>query len=283
VTASVFARLICAQFPELAPVHLTLLGEGLDNTAWCVNQRWIFRFPKSDSAVAGIVIERQYLRQIAAGVPLPIPVPQFLGRPGDGFDWPFNGYQLIAGKSAAGMANRASLARPLGTFLAALHRIPVPEWNRTVARIDVMARAERARADLEAVRNVVDPRDDLRALLARLSHPAEPDRTCVLVHGDMHARHLLVNDHGELTGIIDWSGLYVGDPARDLSIGWAFLPPEARADFWTSCGPVSTETLRLARFRALAHELAVVRWALAQRDDTLVGEAVIAFSHLAAD
>ena len=40
------ARLIVRQFPALAPARLALLGAGWDNTAYLVNERFVFRFPR---------------------------------------------------------------------------------------------------------------------------------------------------------------------------------------------------------------------------------------------
>jgi hypothetical protein len=39
-------RLLGEQFPELEPSELRLAGEGWDNTAWLVDGRFLFRFPR---------------------------------------------------------------------------------------------------------------------------------------------------------------------------------------------------------------------------------------------
>ena len=39
------ARLIADSFPQLAPIHLRLLGSGWDNHAYVVNDRYVFRIP----------------------------------------------------------------------------------------------------------------------------------------------------------------------------------------------------------------------------------------------
>jgi aminoglycoside phosphotransferase (APT) family kinase protein len=93
-----------------------------------------------------------------------------------------------------------------------------------------------------------------------------------LVHADLSARHLLF-ERGRLTGVIDWGGAHFGDPARDLSIAYSFLPAAARETFFAAYGPAGDETRRLARFRAVAHEITVARRALATDDDALYDEA----------
>jgi aminoglycoside phosphotransferase (APT) family kinase protein len=52
----------------------------------------------------------------------------------------------------------------------------------------------------------------------------------VWIHGDLDGRNLLVLD-GRLSGVIDWGGLGVGDPAYDVMVAWKLLPAEARTTF----------------------------------------------------
>lgn len=49
------------------------------------------------------------------------------------------------------------------------------------------------------------------------------------IHGDLHARNVLVQDH-RLSAIIDWGDLCAGDCATDLAAIWMWLPNgESRA------------------------------------------------------
>ena len=52
----------------------------------------------------------------------------------------------------------------------------------------------------------------------------------VWTHGDLDPRNLLVTE-GKLSGVIDLSGLGVGDPACDIAAGWKVLPAGARDVF----------------------------------------------------
>ena len=45
--------------------------------------------------------------------------------------------------------------------------------------------------------------------------------------GDLYVRHLLLNELCELTGVIDWGDVHLGDPAVDLMIAYSFLPLSA--------------------------------------------------------
>jgi aminoglycoside phosphotransferase (APT) family kinase protein len=74
----------------------------------------------------------------------------------------------------------------------------------------------------------------------------------VLVHGDLHARHVLVGE-GRVTGVIDWGDVCVADRAVDLSLVWSFLPPAARPAFFEVYGPI--DKAQELRARALALSL----------------------------
>ena len=59
---------------------------------------------------------------------------------------------------------------------------------------------------------------------------AADSRAPVWLHGDVAATNLLVRD-GDLSAVIDFGCLAVGDPACDLMIAWTFLDGESRTLF----------------------------------------------------
>src|SRR4051812_7317300 len=123
------AALIESQFLELAPVRVEALGRGWDNVAVRVNGRYVFRFPRRKLGAALIEREARALPLLAPHLPLPVPVPRFLGRPEGDYPYPFAGYHLIPGTTACGVGwteeQRTRNAIPLGRFLAALHAVPI--------------------------------------------------------------------------------------------------------------------------------------------------------------
>jgi aminoglycoside phosphotransferase (APT) family kinase protein len=95
----------------------------------------------------------------------------------------------------------------------------------------------------------------------------------VLAHGDLHVRHLLVDDTGSATGVIDWGDVCLGDPAVDLSLGYAAFTGPARAAFLSAYGGVGAD--RELRARALAVRLSALltAYAAAQGRPRLLAEA----------
>ena len=96
----------------------------------------------------------------------------------------------------------------------------------------------------------------VRALLeeAAALPPPEPTAVC---HGDLHFRHVLVDDGG-ITGLIDWIDLCRGDPALDLQLVWSMVPPDTRGAFFAEYGDVDDVTLLRARVLAVFLSLALL-------------------------
>lgn len=248
-------RLIGGQFPQVELGSLRLLGEGWDNTVWLVDERWVFRFPRRSIAIPGVERELAALPRLAPLLPLPIPDPVFAGRPADGFPWPFFGAQHLPGAEPLGLdeGTRARLARPLAQFLRVLHGadvdgLPADPFGRADMAIRVPKTAEQL-AGLEQAGLWRVPASVHRLLDAAAELPA-PEPVAV-VHGDLHFRHLLVDEDGTLSGVIDWGDLCRGDPSMDLSLLWNLVPAGARGDFLAAYGPVTEDQLLRARVLAV--------------------------------
>jgi aminoglycoside phosphotransferase (APT) family kinase protein len=268
-------RLIEDQFADLRPVQLELLGEGWDNTAYLVNNLIVFRFPRREVSAPLLEVEARVLPRIAPKLPVPVPRPRWVGRPALYYPWPFLGYPLLSGRRAdlaeLDDRQRRDLARPLGEFLRALHGI-LPEGldGDTIGRADPERLIERIGKVLSKGGLLGDPAPVLAA--AAECAGLRRGMRSVLAHGDLYVRHLLVDDEGRLSGVIDWGDLHRGDPAVDLSVGWSFLPPEARDAFLRAYGTVEEPTWRLARLRALHYGVVLLEYARGIGDARLFRE-----------
>src|SRR5919199_2315777 len=281
ITEDAAVNLIAEQFPELAPVQAVVLGVGWDNLALLVNVCWVFRFPHRK--VAGDLLEREVRTRplLAPHLPLPIPVPAFAGAPTVDYPYVFAGYALLPGGTACRVSlaehERAALAPALAGFLAALHGIPITAETRAwapgddIARADVRRRAPQLKARLLANAARL-PAQDVRALTALVdglaAHSGRVQQSC-WVHGDLYARHLLVDEGAALTGVIDWGDVHVGDRALDLSIAFSFLPPAARYTFRQAYGEIDEATWVRARFRALHYGAILVEYGANSADPAI--------------
>jgi aminoglycoside phosphotransferase (APT) family kinase protein len=285
VPAARASQLIAAAAPRLAGQTVVPLATGWDNTVVAVGAEWAFRFPRRAVALPGVRREVAVLPRIAPVLPLPIPVPEILGCDDDpGDPWPFTGSRLLPGRELAdaGLADsaRVPVAAAIGAFLRALHSPQVRAAADVELPVDPMRRGHPA-ARLAPTRALLDELvasgtwagdPAVHALLEHAAELGEPTAAPVLVHGDLHARHLLVDDAGRASGVIDWGDVCLADPAVDLSLGYAAFTGPARAAFLAAYGPV--DAARELRARALAVRLAglLVRYAAADHRPALLAE-----------
>jgi aminoglycoside phosphotransferase (APT) family kinase protein len=287
VDAARAAALVAAAAPGLAGLTVVPLAEGWDNTVHLVGGRWAFRFPRRALALPGVRRELAVLPRVAPLLPLPVPVPEFTGEDDDPDDpWPFSGAPLLPGRelAEAGLADadRTPAALALGEFLRVLHapatrdavsvELPVDPIRRGWPRVRIDATRERLDGLVDGGTWPGDPAVD--ALLAEAERLGEPTGEPVLVHGDLHVRHLLVDADGRATGVIDWGDVCVADPAVDLAMAFAAFAGTARAAMLDAYGPVDAE--RELRARALAVRLSALLAGYADTDDrpTLLAESL---------
>ena len=254
--------LLREQFPQLSADSARLVGQGFDNSVWVVDEDWAFRFPHRAVAVQLVERELAVLPPLAPLLPYPIPVPALVGTESELFPRPFFGHRLLAGvepvEARLTDAERARVGRDLGRFLRALH---APATRAAVdleralpfdpnRRADMAVRVPKARDRLDAIAELAPAS---RKAAERILDEAEgltPSSTAVLLHGDLHVRHFLI-DRAVISGVIDWGDVCVGDPAIDLQLVWSFLPPHGRDGFLEEYGPIDDETRLRARVLAI--------------------------------
>ncbi len=284
--------LIQEQFPELRATEIFLLGAGWDNTAFLINQKWIFRFPRRQISVPLLQAESIFLPRLAKKLPVPIPHPKWIGKPSLSFPWPFAGYELIPGFTAchANLSDfeRTALAIPIAQFLKALHQQPVSLLSEcqilgdNLGRINPPEVARRMRKvfdELDLI-HLLENRNRLEEIIDQSQSIPTPQLT-TLVHGDFYVRHILLNDQHNFCGVIDWGDVHIGHPAIDLAIAHSFLPKSAHEAFKKAYGPISDETWQLAELRAIYSSAYLLLFGHHNKDPNIAREGARALNQIA--
>jgi aminoglycoside phosphotransferase (APT) family kinase protein len=252
-------ELIEGPWPQFRGTVIRRFGQGWDNSAYLVDERIIFRFPRRSIAVPLIAHELAMLPKIAPHVPFAIPNPSYAGVPGASYPWPFEGYDFVPGETACTRelsdGERLQLATDLGQFLRALHDIDVEP--------------------LDGLRH--DSFGKMRPELLGIQEPPLQAQDCV-VHGDLYARHLLLDDGNRLCGVIDWGDLHRGPAAVDLSAVHMMIPPRHREAFFAAYGEVDEQSWHFARYRARHHASYVLEYAASVGDADLKRAAEVALA-----
>ena len=266
VSAELVRRLLADQHPDLARLPVEFLANGWDNELYRVGDRLVARLPRRGPAAEIIRNEQRWLPQLAPRLPLPIPSPERIGRPGRGYPYAWSVVPYLPGVPAAEAPfDPAEAAAAVGGFLGALH-VPAPSDApaNPFRGVPLADRAGSFAANLalltgQAGQDQVGRDAVLRGWDAALAAPGY-DGPPVWLHGDLHPANVLVSD-GQVSGVIDFGDITAGDPAVDLSVAWMLLPPDGHASFWSAyqaaVGTGSDDALR-ARAKGWALNLGIV-------------------------
>lgn len=196
----------------------SFVAEGSDGT-WIVQ---IGRAPHEEDLRRQIAILPELGSEVSALIPEPehadVAVPAMA-------------YRRIPGVACAERADLGLWPERLGRFLYDLHAVP-PEFVGMRARQAADVRAQ-VRDELDRAAQDTLPllTASERARLARewdafLDDDGIWRLAPCLVHADLGLEHILVDDRGDLAGVIDWSDVEVGDPAWDFAIVLHDLPSQ---------------------------------------------------------
>jgi aminoglycoside phosphotransferase (APT) family kinase protein len=227
-------RLLARQFPRwsglpLAPVR----SFGTDHDVYRLGDSLVIRLPRIGWAAGQAEKEARILPQLAPRLPLAVPVPLGVGRPDDGYPFPWAVHEWLPGADASTAPfDRDRAALDLAAFVRALRSVatadPPPAATRLADRDADVRRCVRELGNRIDAGTVVAEWD---RCLAAPAHEG-PGRWA---HGDLLPGNLLVVD-GRLSAVIDWGGLGTGDPAPDLCPGFWLFEGGAREAYKDTVG-----------------------------------------------
>ena len=255
IDLSLVRALILAQFPHWAnlPIEPVARG-GWDHRTFRLGEEMTVRLPSADRYSAQVEKEHRWLPKFGPLLPLPIPVPLAMGAPGHGYPWNWSIYGWLEGEDAtiAPIANLRHCAITLAEFLLALQRIdpaggPAPGPHNFYRGGSLKIYDAQTRQAIRDLAGTID--QDAVASVWDAALKAEWRGRPVWLHGDVSAGNLLVTS-GDLSAVIDFGSMGVGDPACDLVIAWTLFSGESRDVFRTAL-PVDPGTWSRARGWAL--------------------------------
>ncbi|MGC5329156.1 phosphotransferase family protein [Micromonospora sp. DT62] len=227
-------KLVSAHLPDMHVRSVVLLGAGLDNITYEVNDDLVVRIsrdPDANERKGRVTRECQLLKTVAPDSPLPVPRPLFAAPELGVLAYPkLHGRPLLSIPQASRAALIPSVAIALGDLLRVLHAIPADHVAGLVDSDDTpLTEWRREAAEFyTTVGEHVPPRHRpvVEAFLES-TPPAEP-HTLTFSHNDLGIEHVLVDpDNGTVTGIIDWGDAAVADPAYDFGLICRDLGPPA--------------------------------------------------------
>lgn len=266
LTADLVRDLLRDQHPDLADRPVTAGPRGWANQMWRLGDDLVVRLPWMGATADALLIkEHTWLPRLAPLLPLPIPVPQRLGRASTRFPRPWIVTTWLDGVPAdvAPATQGDGAADALAAFLTALHR-PAPAdapkghqgrgaplehvasvtrlFKRTTKMCAAAAGTDQRLPDPEAIRAIWDDAHDAPAW----------DGPPMWLHGDLHPANVLTTPDGALGGVIDFGDLCAGDPALDLAAAWILLPDQGAVERFRTADRATADDATWRRARGWA-------------------------------
>ncbi|MBX4205446.1 MAG: aminoglycoside phosphotransferase family protein [Candidatus Doudnabacteria bacterium] len=214
-------------YPNLKFKKIKIIDEGWNNTIVKLDNRFIFRFAKTDNLFP-LKDEIRFLDYFSKFSPLEVPkyiyVPERVN---------FAGYKMIKGDSLEfskyhklSPHQQKQIQSGLAKFLNAVHSIPLKTARKfKIKNAWVFADAvKKAKKRAKIVAKKLSPGDKkkLSEYLDKLSQSRHSYVKSVM-HQDFYEAHILYDfDKHKLAGIIDFSDVQIGDRAIDFRELWFY-------------------------------------------------------------
>ncbi len=252
ITDQLVRALLREQMPDLADRPLRIVEPwGTDNAIWRLGPDLVVRLPRVEGAAGQIDREAQWLPRLAPSLSLAIPEPLRVGEPGLGYPYRWAVHRWLPGEGAAPerIDDAEAFALSLARFIRELQAVPADA--APVARHRARPLAEydaQTRQAIEDSRHLIDAEAATAVweeALAASPHEGVP----VWVHADLEGNCIIEN--GELSGVLDWGAMCVGDPAVDVQVVWSPLFTPASRHLFLDALEVDEATLARSRGAAV--------------------------------
>ncbi len=257
VSSDLVRRLLVAQYPQWSDLELQPVASiGTDNALFRLGEEMVVRMPIVDWAVADVEKEQEWLPQLAPFLPVPIPTPLSMGKPGDNYPYNWSIYHWCEGENpkVGKLSRPMELASDLSVFLAALQSIDTAGAPLAGRGLPLADRDASTRTAISSLSSIMDTRKITAVWDAALELPVWGGPN-VWIHGDLSSGNILTVN-GRLSAVIDFGALGVGDPAVDLIIAWNLLPANVRSEFQSQ---IAVDEATWKRGRAWALSIALIQ------------------------
>jgi aminoglycoside 2''-phosphotransferase len=201
--------------------------QGQNNDVLIVNNEWVFRFPKYREGIKQLKKETAILDYVSSKLSLPVPQPSYKCFHPDEPGMVFTGYRILPGTplwkkdlSCLDTNQIQKAAEVLAVFLKELHGLPLESELRFIQRSESTCHEE-MRDLYERLKTKIYPfmkKESIEETDYRFTvyfHSYESVDSCI-IHGDFGCSNILW-DKGDVSGIIDFGGAGISDPAYDVA------------------------------------------------------------------
>ncbi len=218
-----FIQKIKHNFPQIKWEKHHVLTHGFDHVVIVLDEKIIFRFPKSKEYLSRLKDEIQLLSYLKKKVKVGIPDYKYVSK-----DKSFAGYDVVHGRELTAsdffklsVSDKNKVAKQLAEFISTLHAMPKSVAVKHSVRFE--DQKEQHQALVRDIEKLVFPRlkeQEIQVIEEYFTHLRKAlscDYTSVLTHSDLSWEHILWDHKREQVNIIDFSDRAFTDAAVDFS------------------------------------------------------------------
>ena len=294
----ILAALAKAAVPSLTFTSVKKLsagGTGLFDSALLTSttgEHFVARTPQSRAGALELDVETQVLRTLGSSVrsQLPFKITSQLGETKDARGARVVLFEFLYGNpiDPARVASSSPLAGSIGSAIAAIHALDTEAIR--AAGLPEFSAAELVKKLVNELDEVAATGEIPSALLSRWESALEDVSLFryqpTVVHGELSADTVLELD-GQVSALLNWGALHLGDPAQDLTWLASTVYGELFDAVMLSYAKTSgSSDAGLKQRAALYNELAHARWLLLcvkKQDEQAIAEARAEITYLAQD
>ncbi|OAT85153.1 hypothetical protein A6P54_19325 [Bacillus sp. MKU004] len=218
-------KLIKEKIPNFIIRNYYKNEQGQNNDVLIINDEWVFRFPKYKGGIEQLKKETVILESVSTKLSIPVPKPEFQSFHPEEPGQVFTAYRLLPGsplwrEEMTGLddTGRRQAAGDLAVFLKELHSIPADtvlspaQQNPVVEEMEDLYRRLETKVFPFMKQEAIEETEKRFTAYFRSFQSAE----AIIVHGDFGCSNILWENE-RVSGIIDFGGAGIGDPAYDVA------------------------------------------------------------------
>lgn len=209
--------------------------DAFDHDVFVINKEIVFRFPRTESESRVLQNEIEFLKFLKDKVDISIPQYKYFAKKHD-----FAGYTYILGSwltastfESLSKTKKTQVIEQLINFVNVIHKIDLNTFSKYEPRVrkDFITDEKQVEKELADKLFPKLPSDEVQLIkdfyIDAKNYFVDISSICA-THGDLYAYNTIFDKKSGKLGVIDFSDLLIGDPAKDFEVFYDYGPEYAQ-------------------------------------------------------
>jgi len=233
-----------------------------DNDVFIINNEVVFRFPRTEKVRSNLKYEIEFLNFLNGKLKTSIPRYSYVSKSDD-----FAGYKIIPGKTltaaafkSLSMSNKEKVIDQLIGFINDFHGIALDDFEKFKPKKREAFIDEEKKVETELSARLFPRLSKTEVYAIESFYRESKTYLCNIpnicaTHGDLYAYNVLWNKDKSEIGVIDFSDILIGDPAKDFEVFYDYGDSYAEVAYKKYEGPKDTDFLKRAEIYYKVHSI----------------------------